>query len=359
MGFGDLTSFCGGWHKHKDARIVSREWGLTGRMGGHQHLHPKVTWQERAWCKICMPNNQTGKTLISNPLCGWYRFVAYWLDKNWNSQRGTQGHPGKCQQLWKSPGCHRRSVTTQQVLIFHYLFWVDQWSMDICIKWGQWGVWGDSTPPGWREGWDWTQGGEPRREDPGRNDFSGRVQLGCNSDDTREGAAVGEQCAEQALTLTQCLVLAQSPALAKDRIWYLQLHSHIQGVEHGVTLTVLSDPATGLDCLHNHCGKPHHDLGFYGMGLPHLGVEALIAMSNKLLMHYGCNTTTGRFMQVSYSLFLVELGISFQPLQESYSKYGFLSTHSCIGRYPKVLRGVSMNLNKEGLQNANLFYIFK
>jgi hypothetical protein len=70
MGFGDLTSFCGGWHKHKDARIVSREWGLTGRMGGHQHLHPKVTWQERAWCKICMPNNQTGKTLISNPLCG-------------------------------------------------------------------------------------------------------------------------------------------------------------------------------------------------------------------------------------------------------------------------------------------------
>jgi hypothetical protein len=35
-------------------------------------------------------------------------------------------------------------------------------------------------------------------------------------------------------------------------------------------------------------------------------------------------------MQVSYSLFLVELGISFQPLQESYSKYRFLSTHSWI-----------------------------
>ncbi len=33
-------------------------------------------------------------------------------------------------------------------------------------------------------------------------------------------------------------------------------------------------------------------------------------------------------MQASYSLFFVELGISFQPLQESYSKYGFLSTHS-------------------------------
>ncbi len=70
------------------------------------------------------------------------------------------------------------------------------------------------------------------------------------------------------------------------------------------------------------------DSGFYSMGLPHLGVEALIAMLNKLLMHYGCNTATGQFMQVSYSLFLVELGISFQPLHESYSKYGFLSTHS-------------------------------
>jgi hypothetical protein len=68
--------------------------------------------------------------------------------------------------------------------------------------------------------------------------------------------------------------------------------------------------------------------GFYGMGLPHLGVAALIAMLNKLLMHYGCNTATGRFMQVSYSLFLVELEISFQPLQESYSKCRFLSTHS-------------------------------
>ncbi len=32
-------------------------------------------------------------------------------------------------------------------------------------------------------------------------------------------------------------------------------------------------------------------------------------------------------MQVSYSLFFAELGISFQPLKESYSKYEFLTTH--------------------------------
>ena len=68
--------------------------------------------------------------------------------------------------------------------------------------------------------------------------------------------------------------------------------------------------------------------GFFGIGLPHLGVEALVAMSNKLLMHYGCDTATGRFMRASYSLFLLELGISAQPLQEPYKKYSFLSTHS-------------------------------
>jgi hypothetical protein len=38
------------------------------------------------------------------------------------------------------------------------------------------------------------------------------------------------------------------------------------------------------------------DSGFYGIGLPHLGVEALVAMSNKLLMHYGCNTATEGLM---------------------------------------------------------------
>jgi hypothetical protein len=45
-------------------------------------------------------------------------------------------------------------------------------------------------------------------------------------------------------------------------------------------------------------------------------------------MHYGCDTATGRFMQASHSLFLLELGISVKPLQEAYSKFSFLSTHS-------------------------------
>jgi hypothetical protein len=69
------------------------------------------------------------------------------------------------------------------------------------------------------------------------------------------------------------------------------------------------------------------DAGSFGVGLPHLGVEALIAMSNKLLMHYGCDTATGRFMRISYSLFYLKVGLSFQPMQESYQKYSTLVTH--------------------------------
>jgi hypothetical protein len=45
-------------------------------------------------------------------------------------------------------------------------------------------------------------------------------------------------------------------------------------------------------------------------------------------LHYGCRTATGRFMQTSHSLLFVELGLSFQPLQKSYEKYGYLVTHS-------------------------------
>jgi hypothetical protein len=77
-------------------------------------------------------------------------------------------------------------------------------------------------------------------------------------------------------------------------------------------------------------GSRFVDAGFFGVGLPHLGVEALIAMSNKLLMHYGCNTATRRFMRISFNLFYPELGLSFQPMQESFAKYSPLVTHSWV-----------------------------
>ncbi len=70
------------------------------------------------------------------------------------------------------------------------------------------------------------------------------------------------------------------------------------------------------------------DAGFFCLGLPHPGVEALIAMTNKLLMHYGCRTALGDLMKTSLSYLTLELGVSFQPLQTSYSRFLFLATHS-------------------------------
>ena len=70
------------------------------------------------------------------------------------------------------------------------------------------------------------------------------------------------------------------------------------------------------------------DAGFFCPGLPHPGVEALIAMTNKLLMHYGCRSALGDFMKMSYGYLTLELGVTFQPLQALYNRFLFLATHS-------------------------------
>ena len=67
-------------------------------------------------------------------------------------------------------------------------------------------------------------------------------------------------------------------------------------------------------------------LGFYGSGLPHLGIECFTAQLDKLLTHYGCSTTVGKLLQSSMELFIIELGMSPQPFQVSYQRYGHLTT---------------------------------
>jgi hypothetical protein len=100
--------------------------------------------------------------------------------------------------------------------------------------------------------------------------------------------------------------------------------------------------------------------GFFGVGLPHLGVEALIAMSNKLLMHYGCQTAMGKLMQTSYSLLFLKLGLLFHPLQESYHQFERLATHSWMKMLWKKIskfnvRAVVANLNSTFPHNGNQF----
>jgi hypothetical protein len=72
------------------------------------------------------------------------------------------------------------------------------------------------------------------------------------------------------------------------------------------------------------------DRGFYGTGLPRPGVEAIVEQSNKLLRHYGCCTALGIKLQTSIKLLLVELGMTFQPLQLSYANFGNMVTISWL-----------------------------
>ncbi len=83
-------------------------------------------------------------------------------------------------------------------------------------------------------------------------------------------------------------------------------------------------------------------------------------------MHYGCQTATGRLMQLSYSLLLVELGLLFDPLQESYSQFEHLATHSWmkmlwekLSRFnvKAVVTDVNRSLPREGDQFIMLVLI--
>jgi hypothetical protein len=57
-----------------------------------------------------------------------------------------------------------------------------------------------------------------------------------------------------------------------------------------------------------------------------------VEQSNKLLMHYGCRTALGTKLQTSLGLLLVEMGMSFQPLQSLYANYGNMVTTSWLKR---------------------------
>jgi len=64
------------------------------------------------------------------------------------------------------------------------------------------------------------------------------------------------------------------------------------------------------------------DRGFYGVGLPHPGVECFVAQLEKLLTNYGSSSGLGVHMQASMEVFIIEGGISTQLLSEPFARYG-------------------------------------
>jgi hypothetical protein len=72
------------------------------------------------------------------------------------------------------------------------------------------------------------------------------------------------------------------------------------------------------------------DKGFDSIGCPHPGVECLIAQLTKLMVHYGCRSGVGLQLQVSMEMMIIELGLSLQPLQESFCTYGKWVTNTWL-----------------------------
>ena len=71
-------------------------------------------------------------------------------------------------------------------------------------------------------------------------------------------------------------------------------------------------------------------IGFYGIGCKHVGVECLVRQVNHLLMHYGCKSNLSLEMKLSLEYMVLEMGISLQPLQESYKRYSSWITLSWL-----------------------------
>ena len=105
-------------------------------------------------------------------------------------------------------------------------------------------------------------------------------------------------------------------------------------------------PLGGIVCKANR-GIRQLDRGFYGAGFPHPGVEATLEQANKLLMHYGCRTALGTELQTSLELLVIDLGLSFQPFQVSYTHFGDWVTTSWLKRvWEKVyFFGFSIHVN--------------
>jgi len=63
------------------------------------------------------------------------------------------------------------------------------------------------------------------------------------------------------------------------------------------------------------------DMGFFGVGLPHWGVEAIGASTNKLMTHFGTTTLVMVQYQALAELLAIELGKGPQPLCLDYDRY--------------------------------------
>ena len=137
---------------------------------------------------------------------------------------------------------------------------------------------------------------------------------------------------------------AKEGTLSRRNVWFLldrQLcprlgYGLIRNISHWHKLTACLKkqclqliPLGGVPCTAP-AGVCQTHRGFYGIGFPHVGVDCFIDQTNKVLMKYGCPPNVGMKMKIFTEYMILDMGISLQPLQESYKKYEQLTTPSWI-----------------------------
>jgi hypothetical protein len=92
--------------------------------------------------------------------------------------------------------------------------------------------------------------------------------------------------------------------------------------------------------------------GFFGVGCPHPGIECLIAQVAKLLMHYGCPSSNGQKLRISFRYLVVELGRSIHPFQLSYESYkDFLTRSWLVSLWEKCeIYNVTIRMEDSGIE---------
>ena len=137
---------------------------------------------------------------------------------------------------------------------------------------------------------------------------------------------------------------AKNRKITRRSVWFMGEVQFWPGVKYGLCANTASYSELS-NCLQKQyyqmlplggvirtCYTPLRQLdrGFYGVGCPHPGIECLVEQADKLLMHFGCRTGVGLKFQCSWEFLVLELGISSQPLNESYSRYSSWVTHSWL-----------------------------
>ena len=128
---------------------------------------------------------------------------------------------------------------------------------------------------------------------------------------------------------------AKEGKLRRKDVWFLLDHQLWPRVGYGLC-SLAAEWKLLDDCLRNKWWQlvplggiagsaPHQmrdtNIGFYGGGCQHVGIECLIAQAKKLLMHYGCDSNDGLEMRTSLEYMILELGISSQPFRQKYSRF--------------------------------------